>query len=242
MNKKNRFLVVDAGNTRIKVAVFQEYNLIDFFVFSNDELGQLKTRFMDINYQKAIVSSVRSKKDTLWIMQQLKNAVLFSALKVYPIQLNYETPETLGADRLANAIAAFSIAKSHALVIDIGTCLKFDFVSKAGIYEGGSISPGIQLRYKAMHTFTAGLPLLDETGEVNLIGKSTVACMHSGVMRGMHGEITQFISEYRARFEGLTIFVTGGDATYFDFQSKNDIFVNENLTLFGLYNTILEHA
>ena len=80
------------------------------------------------------------------------------------------------------------------------------------------------------------------TGGKGGIGKSTVACMHAGVMRGMQGEITQFISEYRARFEGLTIFVTGGDATYFDFQSKNDIFVNENLTLFGLYNTILEHA
>ena len=242
MVKNKRYLVVDAGNTRIKVAVYNNADLAEVHLFSSDELAQLKSFLIDNRFHEAILSSVRSPKETKWMLQLMQGAKLFKTLPFYPIQLDYETPETLGADRLANAIAAFTHAEGNALVIDIGTCIKFDFVSENGVYQGGSISPGIQMRYKAMNQFTAGLPLVNILEPAKLIGKSTVDCMHTGVMRGIEAEINAFIEDYQANYEELTIFITGGDAQYFDFGSKNNTFVDENLTLTGLFITIQAHV
>jgi len=242
MQEKKRYLVVDAGNTRIKVAVFHDGQLDEIHLFSNNELQALKSFLLDTRFHKAIVSSVRSEKETRWLMQLMQGAKLFSRSLQNTVRLDYDTPETLGADRLANAIAAYSISGSSCLVIDIGTCIKFDFVDENGTYQGGSISPGIQLRYKAMHEYTAGLPLVNILEPAKLIGKSTVECMHTGVIRGMQAEIDQFIRDYQSVSQGLTIFVTGGDAAHFDFDSKNNIFVDENLTLTGLFITIQQHA
>lgn len=242
MEKNKRYLVVDAGNTRIKVAVYHNAELMELHLFANDQLQDLKSFLFDNRFHAAILSSVRSQKETKWLLQLMQGAKLFKSLPGLPITLDYETPETLGADRLANAIAAYSRSKSNCLSIDIGTCIKFDFVDKDGIYRGGSISPGIQLRYKAMNDYTAALPLINITEPAKLIGKSTVDCMHSGVMGGIQAEIDQYIREYESVFQDLTIFVTGGDAQYFDFGAKNNIFVDENLTLTGLFITIQEHA
>lgn len=242
MSSLKRYLVVDAGNTRIKAAVFNGEEISEIHHFANTELQQLKSFLIDIRYHEAILSSVRSPKETQWMLQLMPGAKLFRIQAKLPIQLEYETPETLGADRLANAIAAFHIAHGNSLVIDVGTCIKFDFVDQNGRYQGGSISPGIQLRYKSMNSFTAALPLINITEPAKLIGKSTVDCMHSGVIGGIQAEINQFILNYKTVYQDLSIFVTGGDAQHFDFESKNSIFVNENLTLFGLYITLKEHA
>jgi len=242
MQEKKRYLVVDAGNTRIKVAVFIDDKLDGIHLFSSDELQSLKSFLLDTKFYKAILSSVRSPKETQWLLQLLQGAKLFSRTLQSIVKVDYETPETLGADRLANAIAAYSISRSACLVVDIGTCIKFDFVDEKGVYQGGSISPGIQLRYKAMHAFTGGLPLINILEPAKLIGKSTVECMHTGVIRGMQAEIDQFIKDYQSVNQELKIFITGGDARYFDFDSKNNIFVDENLTLTGLFITIQQHA
>ncbi len=235
-------MVVDAGNTRIKVAVYNNAELAEIHLFSNDELQQLKAFLFDNRFHKAILSSVRSAKETKWMLQLMQGAKLFKTTEELPVRLDYETPETLGADRLANAIAAYAKSQSNCLVIDIGTCIKFDFVDSEGTYRGGSISPGIQLRYKAMNDYTAALPLINNTDAAKLIGKSTVDCMHSGVMGGIQAELNQFIREYEAVYQDLKIFVTGGDAQHFDFGAKNNIFVDENLTLTGLFITIQAHA
>lgn len=242
MEKNKRYLVVDAGNTRIKVAVYHNDALSEIQYFSNGELEKLKAYLFHNRFHKAILSSVRSQKETKWLLQLMQGAQLFRSSMRLPVQLDYETPETLGADRLANAIAAYTKSKSNCLAIDIGTCVKFDFTDRDGVYHGGSISPGIQLRYKAMNDYTAALPLINNTDPAKLIGKSTVDCMHSGVMAGIQAEISQFIREYEAVYQDLKIFVTGGDAQHFDFGSKNNIFVDENLTLTGLFITIQAHA
>lgn len=242
MEKQNRYLVVDAGNTRVKIGVYEGDLLVESFAFSNKQLQELKSFLIEYRFHHAILCSVRSKKDTQWLLQLMQGAVLFNTLPRYPVQIAYDTPETLGADRLANVIAAHASCKGNALVIDIGTCVKFDFVDAAGVYQGGSISPGIELRYRSMHEFTGALPLINETGPVGHIGKSTRECMHIGVIQGIQAELDQFIQHYSTRFQGLTIFVTGGDAQHFDFAAKNDIFVNENLTLQGLLITIQAHA
>lgn len=242
MEKNKTYLVVDAGNTRIKTAIYKNEELVEFNHFSNDELPKLKSFLIGNHFDQSILSSVRSKKDTQWLLQMMPNSLLFQKIDALPILMAYETPETLGADRLANAIAAYSQCKGNALIVDIGTCVKFDFVSSDGSYQGGSISPGIHLRYKSLNDYTAALPLINNVSPAKLIGKSTVECMHSGVMCGIQGEINTFIKEYKSVYQDLTIFITGGDAQYFDFDSKSNIFVNENLTLQGLFITIQAHA
>lgn len=242
MEKKETYFIIDAGNTRIKTAYFQEDILIDLRVFSNDQLNQLKQFLLSVKCDKALISSVRSQKDTHWLQQFIPAAVLFQHIKEYPIGINYETPQTLGADRLANCIAAFLHVQSNALVVDLGTCIKFDFVDEHGVYQGGSIAPGLEMRFKAMHHFTGNLPLITEYVNVDLVSKSTNTCLQSGVMNGMRAEIQGLIDEYAENVHDLTVFVTGGDARYFDFHSKKPIFALENLTLVGLYNTLKAYA
>jgi type III pantothenate kinase len=242
MNKELLYFIIDAGNTRVKTAYFQGDTLIDVRVFTNDQLNELKQFLLSVKCDKALISSVRSKKDTNWLLQFIPSAIVFQQINKFPITLNYETPSTLGADRLANCIAAFSQVKDNALVIDLGTCVKFDFVDKNGVYQGGSIAPGLEMRFKAMHQFTGNLPLITVYEEVDLISKSTITCMLSGVMNGMKAEIQGMLDEYEKNVHDLTVFVTGGDAKYFDFHSKKPIFALENLTLVGLYNTLKAYA
>ncbi|MDD2983142.1 MAG: type III pantothenate kinase [Crocinitomicaceae bacterium] len=242
MEKKKRFLVIDAGNTRVKIGVYVQDELVDDLSFSNEELPRLKSFLTGNRFDASIISSVRSQKDTKWLLQLVQGAKLFQALDKIPLQISYETPETLGADRLANAIGAYSISKKTCLIVDIGTCVKFDIVDDSGTYLGGSISPGLNMRYRAMHEFTAGLPLVNNFKPAKLIGKSTVDCMHIGVMRGMQAELDSFIKTYTSEYQDLDIFITGGDAHYFDFDTKNNIFVNENITIYGLFITLQAHA
>jgi type III pantothenate kinase len=234
----NSSIVIDAGNTRIKVGVFKGDRIQEVLHFGNEDWNSLKSFLLDHQFNNAIVSSVRSEKDTKWILQLLPNPIRFSATLDLPLKNTYTTPETLGSDRLANVVAAATLAKSSALVIDIGTCVKFDIIDADKTYLGGSISPGISLRYKSLSEHTGALPLVDDYSKPTSYGDSTVSCIHSGVMNGIQAEIDFFISYYSANFEGLTIFVTGGDAHCFDFQSKNNIFVEQNLTLFGLFYSI----
>ena len=158
-----------------------------------------------------------------------------------PISIEeYDTPKTLGTDRIANAVAAHHYSNTEqALVIDVGTCIKFDLVLK-GKYQGGSISPGYAMRLKAMHEFTGALPQLELEDFSPTIGKSTKQAMLSGVINGIQAEISGFINYYTQQYQQLTIFLTGGDHKRFDKELKNSIFADDNLTIKGLY-IILKH-
>jgi len=124
--------------------------------------------------------------------------------------------------------------KQNVLVVDVGTCIKFDLLNANGEYCGGSISPGIGLRYRSLNDYTANLPLLSPSNW-QLVGSTTEASLHSGVMGSIAAEIKWRIEEYRNLYETLTVYLTGGDAHYFDMGQKNSIFVDENLTLKGIY-------
>ena len=133
--------------------------------------------------------------------------------------------------------------KNHASVsIDIGTCIKFDFVDENGNYKGGSISPGIDLRYKTLNDYTGNLPLVNDKSKTELVGNSTINSIKSGVLNGIQAELNHFIYLYSKEYQDLTFFVTGGDAVYFDFPLKNNTFVDENLTLKGLYKIYVFNA
>jgi type III pantothenate kinase len=150
--------------------------------------------------------------------------------------MKYSTPATLGIDRLCN-IAALNLLKStgNRLCVDIGTCIKFDFLDEHQNYLGGAISPGLRLRFKALNSFTAKLPFLEPTTAIDLIGDSTNSAIQSGVQNGMQAEINGIIDRYQKEYQDLTIFITGGDAHYFDFEQKSNIFADENLTLKGIF-------
>jgi type III pantothenate kinase len=146
-------------------------------------------------------------------------------------------------DRLCNSVAIHSIKKTkNAVSIDLGTCIKFDLV-EGDQYIGGSISPGIDLRYKSLHDYTAKLPLIDEHEQASFIGTNTVTSMAAGVIQGIEAEIIGMMDKYRLTFgSDLTFFMTGGDADCFDFEGKNDIFADPNLTLKGVYQIYLYHV
>ena len=227
-------IVIDAGNTCIKVGIFNKDRIQEVKYFGNDDWAALKSFIAEYPYANSIVSSVRSEKDTRWMLQLLSHPIRFQTTTTN-IKHTYTTPETLGSDRLANVIAVASLSKTNSLIIDVGTCLKFDFISVDKVYKGGSISPGIALRYKSLNEYTGNLPLVNDYSKPNSIGDSTISCIHTGVILGIQAEIDYFINHYSSLYQDLTIFVTGGDAHCFDFQSKNDIFVEQNLTLYGLY-------
>jgi type III pantothenate kinase len=227
-------LVIDAGNTRIKVAEFHFTDLKEVHSFSNDQLGELKTHLLRFEKIPTIIASVRSEKNTRWLKRLIPTAVLFTNALPLPLTIAYETPQTLGVDRLANVLAAANFSSGNALVIDIGTCVKYDFVDATKTYHGGAISPGIGLRYQSMHTFTGKLPLIEDRLNAPIIGQNTFDAMRSGVMNGLNREIEGFIHEYQRNYPELTIFITGGDSQCFELEVKNGIFADENLTLKGL--------
>lgn len=237
-------LVVDVGNTLIKLAVFENGKLlIDQPVQSNSFLGKVKELFeIYPKINRAIVSSVGDMAQ-----KEVKVLSLFCAVhelshaSKMPFKNSYATPQSLGVDRLALAAAAFyKYPRKNVLVIDAGTCITYDMVNDYGEYLGGAISPGIQMRYRAMHQQTARLPLLQPEEIIGFIGNSTENCMHSGVLNGSRQEVYGVIDQYESRFKDLTVILTGGDAHFFGKRAKNSIFAHSKFLLEGL-NHLLEY-
>jgi type III pantothenate kinase len=156
-----------------------------------------------------------------------------------PIKNNYGTPETLGVDRIAAVCGAQQIFPfQNCLVIDAGTCVTFDIIDKDGVYYGGAISPGMHMRFKAVHTFTARLPLISPVPEAKLIGDSTETSIQSGVINGMAAEMVGIIQRYQVKFNDLRVILCGGDTLFFENKLKASIFASPELVLVGL-NSIL---
>ncbi|MDX1651468.1 MAG: type III pantothenate kinase [Brumimicrobium sp.] len=234
---EEEFIIVDAGNTRVKVARFQKDEPTEIRAFNPADEATLFTYLNGFKNKPSILSSVVSEELMAKIERNLNPTVVLSSNTKLPVRFdNYLTPETLGADRISNAVAIHSLAKgNNALSVDIGTCIKFDFVDNQGIYLGGSISPGMRMRFRAMHDYTGKLPLIEPGESWGLIGNSTFASMNNGVMTGIAYEIKGMIDRYNQQFAPLTIFLTGGDHKRFDIEGKNTIFADDNLTLRGLY-------
>lgn len=243
MTGKEIVFVMDAGNTALKIGVFQNGELIENHRFEGEYHETISLLNKRYDSPQSILSSVLNISQTQKITAIFKNCFLVNNSSKFPINFDYKTPLTLGIDRICNAVASSFLAPNTNVVsIDIGTCIKFDFVDKTKLYHGGSISPGIQLRYKSLNDYTANLPLLHETSKVPLIGKSTSESIQSGVINGIQAEINDLMFRYTQEYKDLTFFMTGGDAQYFDFPRKNNIFVDENLTIKGLYQIYLLNA
>ncbi|MEE3999745.1 type III pantothenate kinase [Tenacibaculum sp. FZY0031] len=237
------YLIIDVGNTRVKVAVFEIDTVKEVVVFEKENIiSALKKIISSFPISKSIVSSVAnfSEKEMQEMEKLLHPFFLDSNTKV-PFKNLYKTPKTLGVDRIALASAAIKkYPNRNVLVLDAGTCITYDFINEKGEYLGGAISPGIAMRYKALHTFTSKLPLLEANEVENFIGVDTQSSMHSGVINGICNEIDGIIAQYQKKYPDLTVVLTGGDTYFLSKQLKSVIFAHPNFVLEGLH-TILIH-
>ncbi len=237
-------LVVDIGNTYIKFAVFKKNELLfDEYFEASVYLEKVKSIFESFpTISHAIIASVGALDEKAFEVLTLFCEVhVVSNNSKIPLKNSYATPQTLGLDRIALATAAFYHNQGgNTLVIDAGTCITYDFVNDFSEYLGGAISPGINMRYKAMHQQTAKLPLLQKEEPLDFIGNATNSCMHSGVVNGVLHEIEGVISQYGHRFEHLTVILTGGDSHFLSKRLKNTIFADSKFLLKGL-NYLLEY-
>lgn len=231
MHDKTTAYLLDAGNTHVKLGTVENGVISRVKRF---DLSSFPWEELDGNIP-IVISSVLADEWKKPLEDFFQNKMYISAHMNLPFNMDYLTPETLGIDRLCNMAAVANRNPTKAkLVVDLGTCIKFDFMNATKTYEGGSISPGLEMRALSLQTFTAKLPLIPVYSTAKLIGKNTKESIESGVFNGWKAEITQLIQEYQTKFPDLDVYLTGGDARYFDFEQKSNIFVLEHLTLEGI--------
>lgn len=227
----------DFGNTRLKAAIFESERFSQEIILPDDESATVEKLLADHNPQRTILSSVIQHNAEIENILSAKTA--FHKLS-HLTKANFTTPvgkpETIGADRLALSAAAvhFYPGKNN-LVIALGSCITYNFINQYNEFIGGSISPGMEMRFKAMQVFTAKLPLVQKEWNFPLIGYDTKTNMQSGVIAGITYEIDGFISEYARKYSNFNAVLTGGDTSYFAGQLKNRIFADPYFLFKGLY-------
>ncbi|HEA31078.1 hypothetical protein LCGC14_3067410 [marine sediment metagenome] len=230
-------LAIDIGNTRLKLGVFQHQKLI--FKEEKEVLKSIQVleKVLDSHtFQNILLASTGNPEKVVTLLEQ--RGLLYKILDhktPVPFKNSYKSPETLGVDRMALVAAATKhYPEQDVLVIDAGTCVTYDFKNKNEEYLGGSISLGLSMRFKALHHFTAKLPLLEASKIPEYIGKNTAEAIESGVIHGILTEIKGVIDWYRSIYPELTIILTGGDALFLSKTLKNGIFAHQNFLLEGL--------
>ena len=235
-------LCFDFGNTRRKCAVFKNEGIEKVIVLKDDTDQTIQALINNFKPQRSILSSVIDHNPGL-------EAILSAQTKFHKLshltKLAFTTPvgkpESIGADRLALAAAAVHFyPRHHNLVIGLGTCVTYNFINKYHEFLGGAISPGMEMRLKAMSHFTAKLPLVEADSNVPLIGYDTKTNLQSGAVLGMVYEIDGFIEEYAKKFDNFNVLLTGGDIAHLGSHLKNKIFADPDLIFKGLY-AISEH-
>lgn len=232
-------LCIDIGNTRIKYGIFLKNDLIEIFYNEEDILYI----FSNFNISKSLISNVRKEipKEISDLTSGLNVNLILSHFTKLPLRIVYDTPETLGMDRVAAAVGANHLfPDQNCIIIDAGTCITMDFVNKENIFLGGNISPGISTRIKAMNYFTGKLPLVEIEMPDELLAKNTMNALQNGAVRGTIWEISAFIDEIISKFGKTKVVFTGGDTKYFVNFIKTPIFADQNLVLLGL-NVILNN-
>lgn len=236
-------LIIDIGNTTAKVALFDGEEMVEVLTESNQSLECLKTLCSGFSIERGIVATVVD------LNEQIRNelaALPFPLLWLdhetpLPVVNLYETPETLGYDRIAAVVGAHErFPHNDLLVIDAGTCITYEFIDSKGQYHGGNISPGMQMRFKALHQFTGRLPQIDADGRKLPMGRDTETAIRAGVMNGIEHEISGYIQSMKHKYPELLVFLTGGDDFSFDSSVKSGIFADRFLVLKGL-NRILNY-
>lgn len=230
-------LAIDAGNTRTKAAVFQQDSLVEAVALRNEAVFSALEKIIEkYPVSDIVLASVTHEKGT----ELRKFGIPVQVIDrnwTFPFENRYATPETLGVDRMVLASGAtLAFPGTNRLVIDAGTCVTYDFVDADDRYHGGAISPGLRMRYEALHHYTARLPLLETENPAGLIGDTTAASMHSGVVNGLVAEVERFIDGV-SEPGNFTIILTGGDGEFLAKRLKNTIFAHSNFLLESLNRT-----
>jgi type III pantothenate kinase len=238
------FLVVDIGNTRAKAGIFHLNELVEKVLFTINDADPLRGLIQKYAPTHSLLCSVGAEPAE--IIELLKQRTSFFQLTHHlqvPFFIDYQTPHTLGMDRVAAVAGAqHFFPVQPCLVIDMGTCVTYDFITADYHYLGGAISPGLTMRLRAMHEQTKRLPLIEAEEIHEFIGKSTKDSMLSGAFFGLLGEINDTIARYEERFGNIQVLLCGGDASLFDKQTKKSIFAAPDLVLFGLHKILQFHA
>ena len=236
-------LVLDIGNTQVKAAVFENGFLTEKKSVSLGDLGNVIDQFLQaFPIVRIAVSSVSATQDELELLIDNRvNWLWLDNTVDLPISVEYQSKETLGVDRIAALMGVFNeYAQKNVLVVDCGTCITYDLLTYDNRYFGGSISPGVEIRYKSLNKFTKNLPHLAPKFDPSFIGQDTEGAIHSGVIKGIEYEINGVVSAYNERFGSLVVVITGGNAGNFANEVKNTTFADQNLVLVGL-NKILDY-
>ncbi|HLP03816.1 MAG TPA: type III pantothenate kinase [Paludibacter sp.] len=236
-------LCIDQGNSRTKIGIFDQDKLVHSFSGKSPTTDDYSAIIEEWNIDSCILSSVTG--EDAWLGKKLRkntqNVVELTHNTPIPIKNNYRTPETLGKDRLAAVVgASFLKPDTDLLVIDAGTAITYDFIETGKIYRGGNISPGIDMRLRALHEFTKKLPYAEASADSPLMGEDTKSALVSGALYGIVFEMDGYINTLKAKYPLLSTFLTGGSFFYFYNKLKNPIFAENNLVLIGL-NRILQY-
>jgi len=232
-------ICIDVGNTRTKVAVYENGTLQQLVITNNEKLiKNISKQIQGIeNCVDIILSSVGNlPSEVIENLKKLGNLIIVTHESPIPFKNLYATPTTLGIDRIVLAAGAtLKYPNQNRLIIDAGTCLTYDFINNQDQYHGGAISPGIGLRYKSLHDYTANLPLEKISELHSFVGNSTSASIQSGVLNGVIAEIEAFIDHFKHQDENLTVILTGGNSEFLVNRLKNSIFANPNFLLESLF-------
>ena len=247
-------LIIDIGNTLIKAAIFSGDEIAVSWSGKTMDEEALRSMLAEHRPAAAIVSSVRAMPtqpagngpalppELQFLANQDFTVLVAGSHLELPVKMRYATPDTLGTDRLAAAIAAAAqFPGEHSAVVIAGSCLTIDFVNNRNEYLGGTIAPGLMMRLQAMHHLTGRLPLITQLPEeTGLIGNTTKLSMLSGAINGMAAEIDGIITRRQKEIGFFNVILSGGDGKFFVKKLKSSIFAVENIVLYGL-NLMLKH-
>ncbi len=230
-------LCFDFGNTRLKCGVFNIDRLTEVFDLENDNEETIEQLLEKYQPESTILSSVINHNHEIEkLLAEKSDFLILDASTKLPFTMPVSKPETMGADRLAlAAFAVYFYKGQNNLVISLGSCITYNFINKYNSFNGGSISPGMEMRFNALNYYTAKLPLVHVNWNFPLIGYDTATNILSGVLLGMAAEIDGIINEYKMKFENFNVLLTGGDTVNFVQHLKNKIFADPYLILKGLY-------
>jgi len=235
------YLVIDIGNTLHKTAIFsEEGELLKLWKYRQLTVQRIAVLFARYDITHAILSSVGNYNNEIERkIQQYCPLIKLSDNIALPVEIKYETPSSLGSDRIANAVRANKLfPNQRVLSIQAGSCLVCDFINADNEYLGGSISPGIDMRFKALRHYTKKLPLVKKKLVEGYVGTTTEESILNGVMNGVVFEIEGVIAAYTQRYGDLKVLVTGGDADLLQKSIKFPIFAAPNLVLWGLFEIL----
>jgi type III pantothenate kinase len=233
-------ICIDAGNSFVKIALMEQSAALLQAVIPVDDAVQLQEYIHLLPVADgAMVStvSIPAAKIRDWLLPKAPLCMELTHHTSLPFHNSYRTPETLGKDRIAAVAGAFALyPEKDVLIIDAGTALTIDFLDSQKIYHGGNISPGLTMRFQALHDYTKNLPLLTPAAHSLILGDSTESAMIAGIQNGIIFEITQYVKYFQARYPQIVCIITGGDTFFLENKLKTTIFAKPNLVLIGLEN------